>query len=481
MIIHTQTWSRDSHGLFDYEASKVTKSTIKSTTSCYIIRRDQEVTNSFTHPTNLSEIRLLLHLQIIEGHFAACPALPLSGLRSPSYEKAWLVVRSLNSSRGYQITEGDVLKMGRLKFRVKELRGADTSKRVKDFCLSDLIAFKDDDSDDDSENEDCVKFSLPCRICLSEMYTEINPLICPCNCDGTMKYIHLRCLQRALRSKVTTRASESTLSFSWKVMSCDLCKKPYPYRFILGDQSIELIQIPKPPEKFIILEGLCKDKNASKWLHVICLNSKDSIRIGRANECELRMTDISVSRMHGNIKLIGEQFYLEDKGSKFGTLVQIKRPVALDPSNEISIQSGRTLFSLSVKKPWSIIPACFRSSSSPYDILSSPYTEGVVPLLPINTGIPLSINDAEELLARAGINKARSEKYKNNDNLLFEHGQLGANSSLEDEGVDGVEAAQEIVVAANEAVNLNLEAPQVVDLGGDADGISEHRRSHSFV
>jgi hypothetical protein len=451
----------------------VTKSTIKSTSSCFIQRRDQEVTISLTHPTNLPEVRLLLHLQVIEGHFAVSPVFPPSGGRSPSYEKAWLVVRSLNSSKGYQITEGDVLKMGRLKFRVKELKGADPSKRVKDFQLSDLIAFRDDESDD-SESEDCNKFSLPCRICLSEKYKDDNPLICPCNCDGTMKYIHLRCLQRALRSKVTTRASESTLSFSWKVMSCDLCKKPYPYRFILGDQNIELIQIPKPPEKFIILEGLCKDKNSSKWLHVICLNSKDSIRLGRANECELRMTDISVSRMHGNIKLVGENFYLEDKGSKFGTLVQIKRPVALDPSNELSIQTGRSLLTLSIKKPWSLIPACFRSSSSPYDLLSSPYTEGVVPLLPINTGIPLSINDAEELLARAGINKCRSEKYKNNDNLLFEHGQLGANSSLEDEGIDGVEPVQAIEVAAEE----NAEPLPQENISDD---IGEHRRSHSFV
>ena len=60
-------------------------------------------------------------------------------------------------------------------------------------------------------------------------------------------------------------------------MSCDLCKKPYPYKFIMGNTVIELIQIPKPPEKYIILEGLCKDKNSSKWLHVISLNNKNSI------------------------------------------------------------------------------------------------------------------------------------------------------------------------------------------------------------
>lgn len=368
--------------------------------------------------------------------------------------------------------------MGRLKFRVKELKGADASKRIKDFNLSDLINLKDSSEESDDESE-YPKFRLPCRICLSESFNDKNPLICPCNCDGTMKYIHLKCLQRALRSKVTTRASENTLSFSWKTMNCDLCKKPYPYNFLLGEQNIELIQIPKPPEKYVILEGLCKDKNSHKWLHVISLNSKDSIRLGRANECELRMTDISVSRMHANIKLIGENFYLEDKGSKFGTLVQIKRPVALESNNELSIQTGRSLLMITVKKPWSIIPACFRPSASPFDIFSSPYQTGIVPLLPINTGIPLSINDVNELMLRAGPNKNRDSKYQTNNNLMFEHGQLGHNSSLDEEPIDGVEAFQEIVVAAAEEGEVRRndeESKERMPSEG-----KEPKRSHSFV
>ena len=103
--------------------------------------------------------------------------------------------------------------MGRLKFRVKELKGADPSKGITNFALSELLNFNDqnDESDDESQG---IKFTLPCRICLCENYTEDNPLISPCNCDGTMKYIHLKCLQRALRSKVIARASESAISFS---------------------------------------------------------------------------------------------------------------------------------------------------------------------------------------------------------------------------------------------------------------------------
>lgn len=376
--------------------------------------------------------------------------------------------------------------MGRLKFRVKELKGADSGKRVKDFNLQDLVNFKEHTEESDEDEDNCVKFKLPCRICLSEIYVEDNPLICPCNCDGTMKYIHLWCLQRALRSKVTTRSSESALSFSWKSMSCDLCKRPYPYKFVLGGNVVELIQIPKPPEKYVILEGLCKDKNSSKWLHVISLNSKDSIKFGRANDCELRMTDISVSRLHGMIKLIGENFYLEDKNSKFGTLVQIKRPIALESGENLYIQSGRTLLDIQVKKPWSLIPACFRPSSSNYDLFIAATSSGVLPLLPYNTGIPLSIDDADELRSRAGINCRKKEKYLFNDNLMFEHGQLGMNSSYEDDEMEGVEAVQEVMIAdgnvGNEEEEEKVQNPENLNKVKE-DDLCEYKeqRSHSFV
>ena len=83
---------------------------------------------------------------------------------------------------------------------------------------------------------------------------------------------------------------------------------------------------------------------------MICLNNKNSIKFGRANNCELRMSDISISRLHGVIKLIGENFYLEDKESKFGTLIQVKRPIALESGNDIYLQAGRSLLNISIKK-----------------------------------------------------------------------------------------------------------------------------------
>ena len=48
----------------------------------------------------------------------------------------------------------------------------------------------------------------------------------------------------------------------------------------------------------------------------------EGIKLGRGHECEIRITDISVSRNHGLIKNLNDGFYLFDNKSKFGTLIK---------------------------------------------------------------------------------------------------------------------------------------------------------------
>ena len=48
---------------------------------------------------------------------------------------------------------------------------------------------------------DAVEVEAPsCRICLSDEQERDNPMISPCKCDGTMKYIHVNCLKEWLQS-----------------------------------------------------------------------------------------------------------------------------------------------------------------------------------------------------------------------------------------------------------------------------------------
>ena len=62
-----------------------------------------------------------------------------------------------------------------------------------------------------------------CRICFEEAF-EDNPLICPCRCLGSVRFIHLDCLRQWLHSKVNTRNTPNTLSYSLKNLQCEICK-----------------------------------------------------------------------------------------------------------------------------------------------------------------------------------------------------------------------------------------------------------------
>merc|ERR1719487_711240 len=89
-------------------------------------------------------------------------------------------------------------------------------------------------------------------------------------------------------------------------------------------------------------------QHAHKGLHVISLAETKLLKLGRGHESDVRIADVSISRWHATIRVNGGQFVLEDRDSKFGTLVALKKPRALDHRGPVSIQMGRTLLAMSL-------------------------------------------------------------------------------------------------------------------------------------
>jgi E3 ubiquitin-protein ligase DOA10 len=71
---------------------------------------------------------------------------------------------------------------------------------------------------------------IMCRICYGDEKDIDSPLIQPCSCSGTMKYIHFACLQKWLKSKVVQKNS---IAFSLKQIECELCKSLIPGKYII--------------------------------------------------------------------------------------------------------------------------------------------------------------------------------------------------------------------------------------------------------
>jgi len=82
---------------------------------------------------------------------------------------------------------------------------------------------------------------------------------------------------------------------------------------------------------------------------VISLADNKLLKLGRGHESDVRIADVSISRCHATIRFLRGQFVLEDHNSKFGTLIAMKKPRALEVSSSISIQVGRTVLSLTLQ------------------------------------------------------------------------------------------------------------------------------------
>lgn len=93
----------------------------------------------------------------------------------------------------------------------------------------------------------------------------------------------------------------------------------------------------------MVLESLnqLKENNNFKSIHVITLENEEKITLGRGHDSDVRINDISVSRLHASILFSNGQITLKDLKSKFGTLGLLKDDIEVK-EKKICLQIGRT-------------------------------------------------------------------------------------------------------------------------------------------
>lgn len=351
------TWDRESHGLYDYESKRITKFENKINKDGELVRSREEVffDHTKTRPGNNKAIAeeqedeetCLLKLQKRDGKYMVIP----QNENKPN-DRLWNVIRSLKE--GYVIKKYDIIKLGRMKFRVKEFR---TEKEY----------FEDHDNNKSPhqgfDETHCVKKAtetdVMCRFCWTGEQTEENPIIGSCICIGSIQYIHFMCLKQWLGTKVTKKnEGDSHTTLNWKSFECELCKFAYPYTFMLEGKRWFLVDLARPDDNdtpYIIMESLNSEKNTSRTVHTVIINTDQTVfSLGRGHDSELRINDISVSRKHANLEYKNGVFTLTDLKSKFGTLVLLSHNVELNDSNSKTFQIGRTVVTLKSKceAPW---------------------------------------------------------------------------------------------------------------------------------
>jgi hypothetical protein len=110
----------------------------------------------------------------------------------------------------------DVFRMGRLRFRVRE---------VWDLRGQRSIGVKGIDSHIEYAEHQNQEETL-CRVCM-EPQNPAKEFANVCDCSKRMP-IHADCLMDWVKTKMNKRATEVYEFYTWKGLECDICKKPYP-------------------------------------------------------------------------------------------------------------------------------------------------------------------------------------------------------------------------------------------------------------
>ena len=360
-----KTWNRDTHGLFDFETSNFKELSI-TLKSDYDIIRDSNNIKIVTHNKDKNKdlfTNILCYLKNKNGHyFISCDMkyfmLPnITNINSLD-NKLWYIFKNNyneNFTENFELPPlqvGDIIKFGRVKYVINEINinnintNYDTNNELQIFNLCPHIEHILTSINERNEQI--------CKICLfSEAPCGDPNLYKICNCNGSIQNIHIHCLKTWLKTKLQFKESQNThiLWYYSKRFNCEICKKSYPFSFTSNDNKFFLIDIEKPVNSdYLILEGLnqFRDSNTSKVIHVIPLKEGCVLKMGRGNDCDIKINDISVSRNHALLTMKNGNIYLKDLKSKFGTGILIKKETEI--KDELLLQLGQTIVKFSKVK-----------------------------------------------------------------------------------------------------------------------------------
>ena len=121
-----------------------------------------------------------------------------------------------------------------------------------------------------------------------------NPLLAPCRCTGSSRYIHLECVQQWLGRSRTNYSFEDCTTTIYKISSCELCNTKYPDQVNLNGEKYEIFKVDRPKDiPYLILEvlGMPEGKN----LKIIGVPRDKVVYLGRSDRCDLIINDQSIS------------------------------------------------------------------------------------------------------------------------------------------------------------------------------------------
>ena len=371
---------------------------------------------------------------------------------------SWLIYNKKTEpeiNRSYIIKEGDIIKMGNVIFQIKmiqinenedelnknnnDIESNNNTLLISGSCNHSLvlnqnydninIASKKMNTKRNSTNSEKKKNLPPekdekiseeknfakqtkknkiCRICYQEEDDILlNPLIRPCKCSGSVKYIHLKCLLNWLKSRTSNNTSTNSSNnnndyfnayFINQRTECELCKELFPdyikhhnikYCLIdfdyaqenkikennnnneqnyqntnMDNNNFNSSKNNNEKSNFIVLDTVFPLTDNNKYRYIVKFNKKNEMNIGRGLNNQLVLNEITVSRNHCLFKLQKNkngnyEIIMEDEISKFGTLILVQTDkIEIIKGRPLHLQVSNVHLVMEIKKNNSLLSCC---------------------------------------------------------------------------------------------------------------------------
>jgi hypothetical protein len=288
------------------------------------------------------------------------------------------------------IKEGDIIKLGRLRLKFDKInfsknniksdnnlitsRASNTMINTMQMTTSNDIFMNINNNiseeitknnlfiEVEKDKESCEK--IYCRLCYQEESTILDPLLCPCKCKGSMRYIHYSCLKKSIMQKIQIRNEKYFDIYFFKSYNCEICLETYPKYIKYKSYIYNLVEVDLSKYTDYIQASIIyytdnnnngnndKDKKQLSYLGYIIFNieEKNEMKVGRNQSNEIVLKDISISRFHCVLKRENNLLKIKDSKSKFGTLSYIKNTKQIEREQpSLTLISGKHQFIFNLK------------------------------------------------------------------------------------------------------------------------------------
>ena len=361
--IISNTWIKDSNELFDYESTEIIKQELNINSSCTFHRNKNQIEyierdlNETLNPIQQGESLFYINKQYNDFIFSSHSFISTSNINlneKSNFDKTWISLKNYQNTnkkfKGYSISQGDIIKLGRIILKVREIKIDKNNINDNNYYLKSNLKTSLNINNLEINNLKTKNKKL-CRVCYCDNIEVDSPLINPCKCSGGLKYIHLSCLKQWIKSNATLSTSnENCIYYIFNQIYCELCKENFPDYVKVDDTIYSIWDFSESKFKnFICLDSL--PFNGKKSIYIISFDKKNLIRIGRCHENDLKISDVTVSRFHCQLlKTSNNNFILEDCNSKFGSLIYLNcQNLKIFPYSNLPIQIGRTYLEFSIR------------------------------------------------------------------------------------------------------------------------------------